>query len=173
MVWQACRATSAATTFFDPIKIGKYEQRFVDGGILYNNPIQLVDREAKNIWEDREAILISIGTGSAPGTPFKGHLKSIIKSMAEILTQTERTNNDFYESNTDMVEGGLLFRFNVTHGLANVGLEEYREVGLIADATQTYLDHGETRKKLTACVERLSGIHSAGTVTFFKTSPIT
>ncbi|KAK0703246.1 hypothetical protein B0T26DRAFT_680951 [Lasiosphaeria miniovina] len=29
--WQACRATSAATTFFDPIAIGPFGEEFVDG----------------------------------------------------------------------------------------------------------------------------------------------
>ncbi|KAJ1337373.1 cGAMP-activated phospholipase [Microdochium nivale] len=38
-VWQACRATSAATTFFDPIAIGIPPEEFVDGALGMNNPI--------------------------------------------------------------------------------------------------------------------------------------
>ncbi|KAI9789620.1 MAG: hypothetical protein M1816_005929 [Peltula sp. TS41687] len=73
-IWEACRATSAATTFFEPITIGRTKQRFVDGAIVYNNPIELVHREARNVWPgDRAALLISIGTGSAPGKPFVDH----------------------------------------------------------------------------------------------------
>jgi hypothetical protein len=157
-VWEACRATSAATTFFDPIKIGKYGQTFLDGGILYNNPIQLVRREAENIWPGQEPLLVSIGTGSAPGMPFKGNLKTIVQRMKDIVTQTERTANDFYQGNLNMVNNNLLFRFNVTHGMADIGLQEYEEISAIADATQTYLDHGETGKKLAACIDGLLGI---------------
>ncbi len=32
-IWQACRATSAATTFFDPIAIGPFKEEFVDGAL--------------------------------------------------------------------------------------------------------------------------------------------
>ncbi|MGK2896124.1 MAG: patatin-like phospholipase family protein, partial [Candidatus Saccharimonadales bacterium] len=126
-VWQACRATSAATTFFDPITFGKYGQTFVDGGVLYNNPIQLVHREARQLWPDREILMTSIGTGSAPGKAFQGNLKAIIESMTKILTQTERTANDFHQSHPEMVNNKSLFRFNVFHGLADIGLEEYKE----------------------------------------------
>jgi predicted acylesterase/phospholipase RssA len=163
-IWEAYRATSAATTFFDPITFGKYGQTFVDGEILYNNPIQLVHREAGRVWSDRKALLISIGTGGAPGKDFKGNIKAVIESMKEILTQTERTANDFHQSHADMVKENLLFRFNVSRGLANIGLEEYREAGAIADATQTYLENGETGEKLNACIGKLLGINPEDTV---------
>ncbi|OBT85481.1 hypothetical protein VE02_06195 [Pseudogymnoascus sp. 03VT05] len=45
-VWEACRATSAAPTFFDPVQIGPYKQSFIDGGLGYNNPIFKVYDEA-------------------------------------------------------------------------------------------------------------------------------
>ncbi|TIA10262.1 hypothetical protein D6C81_08388 [Aureobasidium pullulans] len=146
-VWEACRATSAATTFFDPFTFGKYGQTFVDGAIIYNNPIQLVHREAENIWPGRESLLISIGTGSAPNKPFKGNIKRIVDSMKAILTQTERTADDFYQSHPGMVSKELLFRFNVLQGLEDVGLEEYEAIAAIADATHSYVDKGETESK--------------------------
>ncbi|KAJ9642435.1 hypothetical protein H2199_004816 [Coniosporium tulheliwenetii] len=147
-IWEACRATSAATTFFDPITFGRYDQTFVDGAVLYNNPVQLVQREASHIWPGRKAILISIGTGAAPSKSFEGNLLAIVKSMKSILTQTERTANDFYHANQDMAMDRRLFRFNVNRGLEQVGLEEYREIGAVVDATQSYLDHAETSEKL-------------------------
>jgi len=52
-IWEACQATSAATTFFEPIVLGPYEQVFADGAVLYNNSIQLVHREAAELWPDR------------------------------------------------------------------------------------------------------------------------
>jgi len=36
-VWEAARATSAAPTYFPPMKVGKYT--FVDGGLQANNPL--------------------------------------------------------------------------------------------------------------------------------------
>jgi predicted acylesterase/phospholipase RssA len=45
-IWEAARATSAASTLFDPITIGPYKRKFVDGALRHNNPINLVDLEA-------------------------------------------------------------------------------------------------------------------------------
>jgi predicted acylesterase/phospholipase RssA len=155
-IWEAGRATSAAVTFFDPIEIGRYKQRFVDGALGYNNPVQLVLREARQIWPDREALLISVGTGSAPSRPFTGNIMEIVESMKAMVTETEKTANDFFIDNRDMVDRSFLFRFNVHHGLANVGLEEHKETATIAGATESYLMDGETALKVQKCVEMLS-----------------
>jgi len=158
-IWEACRATSAATTFFDPIRIGPFSQEFVDGGIMYNNPIQLVHREATTLWpkEISGAIYVSIGTGSAPGGAFQGSIKRIVDAMKDIVTQTERTHDDFYHEHSNMVQESRYFRFNVFHGLADVGLEEFNQKAKIADATQSYLSNGETFQKARDCINRLCG----------------
>jgi predicted acylesterase/phospholipase RssA len=44
-IWEAARATSAASTFFDPIQIG--DQKYVDGALRYNNPIEKADQESR------------------------------------------------------------------------------------------------------------------------------
>ena len=124
--------------------------------MLYNNPVQLIHREASNIWPDRRALLISIGTGSAPGKSLKGDLKTVIDRMKEIVAETEKTANDFFYDHGDMVKNNLLYRFNVTNGLANIGLEEYKEVGAMADATQTYLGNGEISKRVESCAKILA-----------------
>jgi len=36
-LWEACRATSAAPSYFKPLTIGKV--RFLDGGLQANNPL--------------------------------------------------------------------------------------------------------------------------------------
>jgi patatin-like phospholipase/acyl hydrolase len=46
-IWEAARATSAASTFFEPIEIGPYKQRFVDGALRHNNPIDRIDDESQ------------------------------------------------------------------------------------------------------------------------------
>jgi len=156
-IWEACRATSAATTFFEPIKIGRYGQEFADGGVLYNNPIQLVEREASAIWPDRmeSAVMVSIGTGSAPGGAFSGNLREIINAMKEIVTETEKTNNDFSHFHKAMIDQNRLYRFNVFHGLADVGLQEWKEKEKIANTTQTYLERENTLRMTKLCIEQL------------------
>jgi ankyrin repeat protein/predicted acylesterase/phospholipase RssA len=154
-IWEACRATSAATTFFDPIQIGECGQRFIDGASSYNNPIQRAYSEARNLWPGRETFLLSIGTGNAPGLPFKGNIKAFVESMKKIVTETEQTANDFYNSHRELADKSLYFRFNVVHGLAHIGLQEYRKVGLITEATRTYVSQGETNRSLLACIRKL------------------
>ena len=47
-ICEAALATSAATTFFDPVKIGA--RKYVDGALGANNPVDEVEGEASNIW---------------------------------------------------------------------------------------------------------------------------
>lgn len=48
-IWEAARATSAASAFFDPIEIQGVD--FVDGGLLYNNPIQQAEKESRGMFQ--------------------------------------------------------------------------------------------------------------------------
>ena len=109
------------------------------------------------------AIITSIGTGSAPGLAFQGNIKNIVQAMKDIVTQTERTADDFHRAHRKMVDQKCLYRFNAYHGLAEVGLEEYKEKAKIADATQTYLMQGETNQKVRAWVDQVTGVQSQGT----------
>jgi predicted acylesterase/phospholipase RssA len=161
-IWEACRATSAATTFFDPVQIGSRQQKFIDGAVRYNNPIQQVYNEAMDLDQSRETFILSIGTGSAPGKAFEGKLKDIVEAMKIIVTETEQKAQDFSDNHRNLVDDNMLFRFNVYHGLKEVGLEEYKEIPAMADATETYLDHLDTRKQLRTCVSKLSQILQQG-----------
>jgi patatin-like phospholipase/acyl hydrolase len=51
-IWEAARATSAATSFFDPISIGRgnLRQSFVDGATGANNPVRRLWQEAQRQW---------------------------------------------------------------------------------------------------------------------------
>jgi patatin-like phospholipase/acyl hydrolase len=65
-IWEAGRATSAAPTFFKPIKIEAPRPggTYVDGGLAHNNPAELALSEARKIWNStRKFCLVSIGTG--------------------------------------------------------------------------------------------------------------
>jgi patatin-like phospholipase/acyl hydrolase len=158
-IWEACRATSAATTFFKPITIGPHGQKFADGGFGRNNPVEKVYEEARAIWpaQIKDALLISIGTGAAPGPTLKGNLKTIINAMKKIVAQTEVTADDFARSHDEMRNRDLLFRFTVAQGMANVGLEEYKEEAKIVDETTAYLNSIDIRDKVDKCVTALKG----------------
>ncbi|PKX95157.1 FabD/lysophospholipase-like protein [Aspergillus novofumigatus IBT 16806] len=98
MICQAALATSATTTFFEPITIG--DRSFADGGLGANNPVDKVEGEASNIWCFKTGDLkplvkcfISIGTGNPGKKPLEttdaNH--SLTLTVAQLL-ETERIN---------------------------------------------------------------------------------
>ncbi|KAH9220074.1 hypothetical protein DL95DRAFT_404095 [Leptodontidium sp. 2 PMI_412] len=100
-ICQAALATSAATTFFEPVRIGN--RKFADGGFGANNPVSEVEGEAANIWcpESRDLkplvkCFLSIGTGN-PG--IKAFEESLVKFLGQtvvnIATETEETEKRF------------------------------------------------------------------------------
>jgi len=128
-IWEAGRATSAASTFFDPIKIGPYDEEFVDGATGSNNPARELWAEAMDMWpsESKVKCLVSIGTGQPSLKPFGESLLDIAKTLSEIATDTEYTAELFSKEHRDLAQSKCYFRFNVEKGLENVGLEDSKQ----------------------------------------------
>ena len=166
-IWQAARATSAATSFFDPITIGSgyAGRRYVDGALGFNNPLDEVWVEAQDIWapddgrlEHLVECIVSIGTGK-PGTlAIGGDLLTIGKTLKDIATQTESTERVFAMKHRELFDPEQrYFRFNVDQGLETMGLEEYQRQGEIYDATARYLnDHELVRRQIRTCAINMS-----------------
>ena len=156
-IWEAARATSAASTFFEPIEIGPSRQNFVDGALTgKNNPVRTASTESRDIWPGEERLILSIGTGAAPGQAVTGNLLTLANRLKEIVTDSEQTNKDFRMENNDMVRNGRLYRFNVLHGLADVGLEEHQAINKIATYTDTYLGDPDVFDMVQSCVSNLN-----------------
>lgn len=139
-IWEAARATSAATTFFDPMPFGR--QEFVDGATGYNNPVEVVLEEARELWPDWESriqCLVSIGTGVIEPRDFGNNLPEVGKTLASLATETEKTEDRFNKNCVRNGVGDVYFRFNVEKGLDSVGLDEHAKVDKIEAATSAYL----------------------------------
>lgn len=155
-IWEAARATSAALTFFEPIKIQGVEYR--DGGLMYNNPVALVHAEASEVFGNREQTIISLGTGRISTRRFDPNLLTIAKDLAEIATNTERQADDFYRrDDSKAAKEGRYFRFNVPE-IGDSGLAEATkdDLNYLVKMTEGYLDSPETSDKLLSCSERLA-----------------
>ncbi len=150
-------ATSAATSFFDPVKIGT--RKYADGALGANNPISEVWNEAMNIWSPDSGELkplikciVSIGTGDPGVTSMKdGAMQFLSQTLVEIVTETERTAELFISQHRGLFAEGRYFRFNVQQGLQNVGLFEYKEEGAIGAATDRYLVSLDQKFRLRDC----------------------
>jgi hypothetical protein len=150
-IWEAARATSAATSFFDPISIGQYGQEFVDGATGFNNPVECVLDEAQDLWEDaleRIQYIISVGTGEPHVKAFGNNFVDIGKTLIRISTDAEETARRFSRSHRDRFAGVngepcRYQRFNVTRGLENIKLEKVGKIKEIASATERYMELDE------------------------------
>ena len=164
-IWEAGRATSAASSFFDPIKIGQFEESFVDGGTGCNNPVERVFEEALNVWgpDARQQIqcIVSIGTGQPTEKGFGSGLKEIASTLIHIATETEQTAARFATGYAPSLGPSLnsskaYFRFNVVKGLEEIGLERYEDKAKIAAATKAYLSGPEISSHIVACAEAMA-----------------
>ena len=163
-IWQAALATSAASTFFDPLTIsmGAYDEVYVDGATGANNPIYQVWNEANDVWikgsdklEDNIDCLVSIGTGIPSLKPFGKSLKAVGETLVRISTETEDTAETFHRAHLHLFSAGSCSRFNV-NGLESVGLEETAKKNLIIQATKNYLQSQkvlDTTEKVVKCLK--------------------
>ncbi|KAL6408074.1 kinesin light chain [Ilyonectria robusta] len=143
-IWEACRATSAAPSYFEPIKIGyeSEEEMFVDGGLGTNNPIELVLEEARRVFPGRKvACVVSIGTGVADAITFPSSPKTspvkLLNALKNMATESEATAEKIQVRFRHLKD--TYFRFNVDRGLQDIGLEEWKELSRVRTYTDGYM----------------------------------
>lgn len=165
-ICQAARATSAATTFFEPVSIGAH--RFTDGALGANNPVEEVEREALDIWCPETGDLrplvkcfISIGTGNPGKKGMDGNMVDLLsKTLPELVTETEKTEKSFTDRWRQHYDNKRYYRFNVEQGLQDVGLAEYQERGLVETVTEEYLDEWKVQSQVRDCIQNLESKQS-------------
>jgi hypothetical protein len=182
-IWQAARATSAAPTFFKRICIGpeRAKEEFLDGGLGSNNPVLKLIDEAEEAFPElkkkfpnlkpRFDCILSIGTGrrhwhigglKKPDTFQKILPKDLIDELAYMAMDTEETAERVLKQ-FEAVQGGpsVYFRLNVKHGMQEITLAEWENLGEITTHTKAYLDGREVRRKVEGAVAVLREGHGA------------
>ncbi|KAL3481009.1 FabD/lysophospholipase-like protein [Aspergillus californicus] len=166
-VWQAARATSAASGFFDPlvIRMGEnpgYNETYTDGATGCNNPVRQLWNEACDMFlgeqerlEDHLDCIISIGTGKPSIEAFGSHFLEVAKALVRISTETDNTAGDFQWQHRALGDQGRYCRLTVDNGLQDVGLEEYEKADRIIAATKAYLNLPDTIAKLMKCTKTM------------------
>ncbi|KAF2017972.1 kinase subdomain-containing protein, partial [Aaosphaeria arxii CBS 175.79] len=160
-IWEAALATSAATRFFDPVKIGA--RSFIDGAMGANNPVDQVQNEAIQIWCPESADLkplvkcfISVGTGNPGKKPIRDNAwKLLSETLVDIVTDTEKTAEMFDGRWIGDSTADRYFRFNVEQGLQDIGLEEYQKEGAIEAATFGYFKATRKSIEVKRCAKNL------------------
>ena len=106
---EAAMATSAASSFFPPVKIGNRE--YVDGALGSNNPVEIVWKEAQDVWapddgqiKSKLLAVISVGTGHPGMVNIEKSAWAFFKhTLTGIITQTDQTATHFESTNRDLL----------------------------------------------------------------------
>ncbi len=132
-IWEACRATSAAPSYFEPIDIGDdgEQETFVDGALGYNNLLNSCWKKQRRIFPGRKvACVVSIGTGIAstitfPDSPKTNPVK-LITALKNMATESDTTAEKIHKRFQNVQD--TYFRFSVDRGLQGIELEEWEEL---------------------------------------------
>ncbi|XDG05040.1 hypothetical protein ABKA04_004655 [Annulohypoxylon sp. FPYF3050] len=142
-IWEAARATSSAPFYFPPITIGS--EKFVDGALAYNNPVEEVYKEAQRINPERKiCCIISLGTGFTEQKPKKSILPVIGKGKKILKSVTNTENSHKSISDRAKASGIEYHRFDVNTGNDVIGLADYKRLSLLkyhtknADAAESF-----------------------------------
>lgn len=172
-IWQAVRATSAAPSFFRPLKID--DKEYLDAGFGTNNPGHEVSLEVSTLHPTNPVCLVSIGSGKlqAPSRSKSGLLSRISlfshaqTELLSILSHPETTHERM--QNSALLSKDLsYFRFNVP-GLEDVALDEWttkerfklsnsekmQTIDFIERQTLDYLAQAEVRKSIHTCAQMI------------------
>ncbi|KAI3332970.1 FabD/lysophospholipase-like protein [Ustulina deusta] len=159
-IWEAGRATSAATTFFEPIAIGPFHEKFVDGALGANNPIFEMWNQAQDVWGDeldkKLECLVSIGTGLPGLQPVRDDIVHIGATLKALATETEKTAEQFHRDKPSLDDQGRYYRFNVARGLEEIGLAESKKQNEIAAVTRRYVESQAVFRQMRRCADNLS-----------------
>lgn len=154
-IWEVARATSAATTFFKSIKCGRDEIEFVDAGFGYNNPCEILLKEAQTALPDKDFnCIISVGTGIGGAVSIRNTRRSILDALKDMATSSQKVSQrlDSLYSDRD-----IYYRFDVSRGLEDVVLSDWKKTSKISAHTRNYLAASE--KSLVKCSSSLQQSH--------------
>jgi patatin-like phospholipase/acyl hydrolase len=149
-IWQVARATSAATTFFKPISVGRDEIEFVDAALGYNNPCEVLVDEARRIFPTRNQLhILSIGTGTPHHVAIGDTRMEIIDALKAMATSAKQVA---FRMDGLYGDSRQYFRFNVDRGLEDITLADWRLSSQISTHTHNYLT--EQRRAISNYVQQ-------------------
>ena len=155
-IWEAARATTAATSYFKPMPIRKRgvsdTEECIDAAIFgCNNPVDRLLAEApKQFGAGRRlGCLVSIGTGTRlvkidrPSTGLRNilHVPKFVKQLFGILKSAATDGEEPHYRAQDALgkHTDAYFRFNVPDIADQVGLNEYLKAEILEAKTASYL----------------------------------
>ncbi|KAF7677199.1 hypothetical protein GT037_005411 [Alternaria burnsii] len=151
-IWEVARATSAATTFFESISIGHQDIEFIDAGFGHNNPSEVLLSEAEDMFPGGTYDCIaSIGTGLGDVITIKDTRRSIIRALKSMASHSQSVHRRL----SHRLSEAAYFRFDVTRGLDDITLSDWKESSTISAHTRNYLAEVEVERQIKRCARIL------------------
>jgi len=166
----ALRATTAAPTFFKPVKMGG--ELYSDGGIIASNPAAIAIHEARTLFPDVPIeMVVSCGTGAfiEEKTPPRIGWDGIIGQIVSSATDGEQIHHILEDvlgqggtakRGLSSVSGTRYYRLNPVVGMPDdFGIDETspEKLGDLSRITDEYLQEEEQQRKLKEISEVLEG----------------
>jgi predicted acylesterase/phospholipase RssA len=140
-LWAGLRGTTAAETFFVPQEVETTGAlRVSDGGILANNPSQLMLEELERVFDIKPSDIdyfVSIGTGKVVWSHVAPGLLATVNRLANIATQTELTHDQTRKSFGQ--HRSSYFRFNYPIGAIALDETNQQKLQLLYTVTDSSL----------------------------------
>ncbi|XDG06881.1 hypothetical protein ABKA04_006496 [Annulohypoxylon sp. FPYF3050] len=144
-IWEAARATTAAPSYFPPMKIirGNETRSFIDGAMGCNNPgFELVDEAVALYGKERVVgCFLSLGTGSlGPLTVGEGKglrgLIDLIKFMKGLATDSQKVHLGL----KSQIPSDTYFRFQLPSGAEKIRLHQYKKLDELSRLMDEYIE---------------------------------
>lgn len=153
-ICDAIHATMASPPYFKALELqidGKTE-KFVDSGLLYENPIQIATYEAQKLWPNEKLVILSIGSGLTSSNNSELFLHNGISN--QISSSVDGIHNEFKDYVTTNV--GRLYRFQPI-GTADMAFDctDLKQQKRAIELTSKYLSNSEISDKINQLVADL------------------
>ena len=135
--FDAARATSAAPTYFSPLKRGS--KVLVDGGIIANNPSLFAYSEARKLWPDcRDLTIVSIGTAGHVHRMGRDSTSGILNWLDNIVPMYSTAQKRTVDSVLDMIPDVSYIRIeDQLSEKINMDDTSYRALKIMTDHAET------------------------------------
>ena len=159
-IWEAASATTAAPIYFKPVPFARTGEKWCDGGLKRNNPINEALNEVARHEEfsAREiGCVVSIGTGITKTTGISSNLLVFLQQAVTMMTRSEEIADTFEASElgTRLSTSKRYYRFNVQQGLQDFEMDELDRLEKMDALTKAYLRKQECAKAIADCAESL------------------
>jgi hypothetical protein len=164
-IWEAGRATSAAPTYFKAIRIPRGDTtaaRYVDGGMGFNNPAEILVEEAMRVRPGRPiSCIVSIGTGQMGPASLaeEGESPKIIPTdVINVLVSSVTRGEQVHHRLDERFPPGnptTYLRFNVEQGLQDIELDDIHQLWAIISHTEAYLEQSDIKRRRDAAANLL------------------